>query len=194
MPSSNTMPISGLGIHQGTGGFMNPEKIVAGFGLHEGMKVADFGSGAGYFTILIGQKVGKEGRAYALDIQESALESVGAKSKAAGLENVETIRANLEILGGSSLSDGSQDMVLLANILFQSEKKQNIIIEALRVLKSGGVLVVIDWKKGSGGFGPPEDLRTDDLVMQSLVNNEGVAFEKNIDAGQFHYGMIFRKP
>jgi len=38
------------------GGFMNPDIIVESFGLQPGMKVADFGSGSGYFTILIAKK------------------------------------------------------------------------------------------------------------------------------------------
>ncbi len=188
------MPGSVLPNSKGTGGFMNPDKIVAGFGISEGMTVADFGSGAGYFTILLGQKVGKNGKVYALDIQESALDNVRVKAKAAGLENIETIRSNLEVLGSSGLADNSQDMVLLANILFQSEQKADIIKEAVRVLKSGGFLVVIDWKRATGGFGPPDNLRTDDIAMRSLILGEGLVFENDIDAGQFHYGMKFKKP
>src|SRR3989344_4977655 len=107
------------------------------------MMIADFGSGAGYFTILLAQRVGEDGRVYALDIQESALDNVRVKAKAAGLENVETARSNLEVPGSSGLADSSQDMVLLAHILFQSEQKKEIIREAVRVLKSGGMLVVI---------------------------------------------------
>ena len=59
---------------------MNPGKIVSEFGVSEGMSVADFGSGAGYFTILLGQQVGKDGKVYALDVQEPPLYSVRAKA------------------------------------------------------------------------------------------------------------------
>lgn len=201
------MPITSTGNHLGTGGFLNPDLIVNEFSLMPGMSVADFGSGAGYFTIIIAERVGKEGRVYALDIMESALESVKEKSRAAGVENIETIWANLEVLGGSGLTDQSQDVVLLANILFQSDKKSEIIREAKRVLKDNGSLMIIDWKKGTGamsdglpigqtgrqGFGPPDTLRTDDLAMRSLAIGEGLVFERTFDAGQFHFGMIFRK-
>ncbi len=172
---------------------MNPDKIVSGFGIQEGMMIADFGSGAGYFTILLAQRVGADGKVFALDIQESALDNVRVKAKAAGLENVETIRSNLEVLGSSGLVESSQDMVLLANILFQSEQKAEIIKESVRVLKNGGSLVVIDWKRAAGGFGPPDNLRTDEIAMRSLVLGEGLVFENDIDAGQFHYGLKFKK-
>ena len=176
-----------------TGGFLNPDLIINEFGLMPGMNVVVFGWGAGYFTILIAEKVGKEGQVYALDIMESALDSVREKAKAAGIGNIEEIRANLEVLGSSSLTDQSQDVVLLANILFQSDKKVEIVREARRVLKDNGLLIIIDWEKDAGGFGPPDGLRTDKASMRSLAISEGFVFEKAFDAGQFHFGMTFKK-
>lgn len=193
MEEVTNIPMSGVGSNLGTGGFLNPDLIINEFGLREGMSVADFGSGAGYFTILMGQRVGGEGKVCALDIMESALDSVREKAKALGIENIETIRTNLEVLGSSGLSDQSQDVVLLANILFQSEKKSEIIREARRVLMSGGSLIIIDWKKDAGSFGPPDNLRTDETAMHSLAIAEGLTFERDFNAGQFHYGMLFRK-
>jgi len=195
-----TAPIVSSGNSLQTGGFLNPDFLVNEFGVRERMSVADFGSGAGYFTILIAQLVGEEGRVYALDIMESALDSVREKARASGLENIEAIRTNLEVLGSSGLTDQSQDIVLLANILFQTEKKVEIIREAKRVLKDSGSLVIIDWKKNAGampdgrqGFGPPDNLRTDEVAMRSLATGEGLIFDRAFDAGQFHFGIIFRK-
>lgn len=172
---------------------MHPEKIVGEFGVREGMSIADFGSGAGYFTILLGQMVGESGKVYALDIQETALDNVRVKARAAGIKNIETIRTNLEVMGSSGFPNNSQDMVLIANILFQSDKKAEIIREAQRVLKNGGRLILIDWRLGTGGFGPPDELRTDETAMRNLVVGEGLTYEKSIDSGQFHYGMSFIK-
>ena len=175
-----------------SGGFLDPGKTVLEFDVKEGMSIADFGCGTGYFTILLGQKVGKDGKVYALDVQEPPLDSVRAKAKAVGLENIEAIRANLEVLGSSRLPDNSQDMVLLANILFQSTKKREIISEAARALKTGGSLIVIDWKKGTGG-GPPDELRAEPTEMKALLSADIFSFQKDIDAGSFHYGMMFVK-
>lgn len=193
MFESSTLPAQPTTPLFGTGGFLDPGKIISEFDIQEGMSVADFGCGTGYFTILLGQKAGKDGKVYALDVQEPPLDSVRAKAKAAGLENIETVRANLEVLGGSRLPDNSQDMVLLANILFQSTKKTEIISESARVMKAGGRLIIIDWKRGAGGFGPPDELRTEQADMRALVPANVFSFQKDIDAGSFHYGMIFRK-
>jgi SAM-dependent methyltransferase len=178
----------------GTGGFLDPESVASGFNISEGMSVSDFGCGAGYFTISLAERVGPEGKAYAFDVQENALDNVRAKARVSGLKNIETVRANLEILGSSKLADGSQDMVLMANILFQSTKRGNIIEEGRRVLKSGGELIIIDWNKGTGGFGPPNDIRPDIEDIKKMTKSEGFTFEQSIDAGSFHFGLLFKKP
>ena len=184
-----------LPIHPvGTGGFLDPESVADEFGVKNGMNVADFGCGAGYFTITLAERVGSEGKVYALDVQENALDNVKTKARANGISNIETIRTNLEIVGSSSLTDGSQDVILLANILFQSDKRGDIIREAKRVLKGGGRMIIIDWKKGIGQFGPPESIKTDKEELSSLAQKEDFLLEKTIDAGQFHFGLIFKKP
>lgn len=181
------------GEQAGTGGFLDPVSVVDSFELKEGMAIADFGCGAGYFTILLAERVGSSGKIYALDVQEYALDNVRAKAKINGLSNIETIRANLEVLGSSGLPNESQDLVLLANILFQSSKKTEIIREAKRVLKTGGRLIVIDWEKGNGKFGPPDDSKMNSLGMSDLIQKDGLSFQRKIWAGQFHFGFIFKK-
>lgn len=191
-PVSNLNNIQ-IGPQAGAGGFINPDFIVGSFGVQEGMKIADFGSGSGYFTILMGKIAGEGGLVTALDIMENALETVRSKAKSEGLRNIQTVRSNLEVLGSSGLSSESQDFVLMANILFQSDKKDEIIKEASRVLKEGGALVIIDWKKGAGGFGPPDNLRLDPSATQSVAVSNGFEFADLIDAGAFHYGLKFKK-
>jgi ubiquinone/menaquinone biosynthesis C-methylase UbiE len=172
---------------------MDPQKIVGSFGVAQGMRIADFGSGAGYFTILLAKMVGESGVVTAVDVLDSALETLRAKAKAEGLRNIETIRSNLEAPGGSGLNNDSQDVVLLANTLFQNVNKTVIIAEAGRVLKPNGTLIIIDWRKGTNGFGPPDNLRLDPEETRELVVSNGFQFSNNIDAGTFHFGMIFRK-
>lgn len=189
----STMPPQVQSSPTQTDNFLNPEAVVGEFGVQAGMAIADFGSGAGHLAILIAQRAGENGKVTALDILEDKLDSVRVKAKAAGLENIETVRANLEVLGSTGLPDDSQDMAVMVNILFQSSKKADIFKEAKRVLKADGSVVIVDWKKGGGGFGPPDELRTDEAAMQALLVSEGFRFVRNFSAGQYHYGLIFKK-
>jgi len=139
----------------GSGGFTNPEKILDSLNIKPGFKIADFGSGSGYFTLILARMVGEDGLVTAVDVLETALNTIKSRALLQGLFNIAYTRGNLEVMGGSQLKDNSQDMILLANILFQSQKKEDIIKEAYRALKSGGDLVAIDWLPDSV-FGPKE--------------------------------------
>lgn len=197
MMQNDTLPnviSGGLAIPaKGSGGMIDPEAVSSQFELSEGMKAADFGAGSGYFTILMAKKVGESGLVSAVDVLEGALDTIRSKAKQEGLRNIDTIRSNLEVLGSSGLANESQDAVLAANILFQSDKKEGIFQEARRILKSGGRLIIVEWKKDKQGFGPPLERRMDETAMMHLASEQGFSFAQLINAGSFHYGLIFLK-
>lgn len=173
--------------------FIHPEEILSFLNLREGMKIADFGCGAGFFTILMAKAVGAEGEVFAIDVQKSSLESVGNKAKTEGVVNIKNVWADLEIFGSTKIAADSMDLVLLSNTLFQSNKKEDILKEARRILAPEGKLVVIDWKPEALKVGPKDGYRIhkDNLIKIA----EGLEFklEKEFNAGDYHYGLIFTK-
>ncbi len=177
---------------KGTGGFLHPEKVTKEFDIKEGMKIADFGCGAGHFTISTAKIVGEKGKVYALDVLKTALESVQSGAKAEGLLNIISIWSNLELSGGSKLEDESMDLALLANILIQSSKKADIMKEAKRILKKGGKMIVIEWQKGQP-LGPPESFIVTKDLIRDLAKKQGFKFKKEFPAGKHHWGIIFTK-
>lgn len=173
--------------------FLDPSRVVRSLAITEGMKVADFGCGTGIFTVLLAKRVGPQGKISAVDVQQAPLESVSSRAKAEGLGQIEIIHADLEVLGGTGIPDGTQDAVLLANALFQSPNKPAILKEAHRVLKDGGLLILVEWAKDSGGLGPLNEMRTDQATMKSIVVGENFNYANSVDAGNFHYALLFRK-
>ena len=69
------------------------------------------------------------------------------------LNNIEIIRSDVE--QGVKLLDGRCDLVLMTNLLFQSDDKKKVLQEGKRVLKPGGKILVVDWKKDVS-LGPKE--------------------------------------
>lgn len=179
---------------KGTGGFLHPEKVLSQLGIKEGMNVADFGCGHGYFAIPVAKMIGKDGKVYAVDVLSEALESVRSRAQMENVLNVETLRGNLEISGGSKLAADSVDLVLIHNVLFQSQKKSDIIKEVKRVLKQGGMLELTDWLPQKGTIGPQEGWRISFEVAKKLAEEQGFSFQRSFDAGEYHFGLIFIKP
>lgn len=160
------------------------------------MAVADFGCGSGHYSIEAAKKVGKAGKVYAIDIQEEMLGFVRSQTKSLGLSNIETIWTDLETPNSTRLRDGSVDLVIISNVLFQAEDKNQIIQEAFRILKPGGKVAVIEWdtKSEDAKFGPPLDARINPEKARALFEGIGYVLEKEFNPGNHHYGFIFKKP
>ena len=176
----------------GSGGFMNPDKIVEELRIKSGMTVADFGCGAGYFTIPIAKKIKNSGKIYAIDVLNETLEGVLSKAKLYDLLNIETIRANIETVGGSKIKSGSVDLVVLANILFQCNDHNSVLTEAKRILKNNGSIAIVDWIPQKVPLGPKYEHCLSEENVKKLSIKNGLKVVRKIDAGGQHYGMVLK--
>jgi len=174
-------------------GFAHPARNIRLLGIEPGMKIADFGSGVGAYVFAIAEVLAGSGHVYAIDVQRDLLRRVKNESNRLGYKNVEVLWSDLESSGGSKLKDGSVDLVLISNLLFQVNEKKIVIAEAWRIIRSGGRLAIIDWSDSFSGMGPPED----DVIKKesaiSLAKSNGFELLKEFPAGAHHYGVIFRK-
>jgi len=157
------------------------------------MHIADFGTGGGHWALSLAKLTGPGGIVYAIDVQTEALEAVRSQAETAGIHHIESIRADVERPRGSGLADTAIDFVLIANILFQTDKKNAVIKEAWRILKPRGYTAVIDWDEGGSDTGPPLPYRVPRKEVEHLLIQEGFVFDKEFSAGSHHYGMLFKK-
>jgi len=174
--------------------FSDPEHNISQLGITEGARVADLGSGSGFYTVAAARRAGADGRVYAVDIQQDLLTRVADEAKNERLSNVEIIRGDLEHVGGSRVADASVNVVIVANILFQLESKDAIAKEANRILRPGGRVLVVDWTDSFSGLGPPPEHIVAETTARRIFEGNGFIPDKDIDAGAHHYGFIMRKP
>lgn len=97
----------------------------------------------------------------------------------------------MEAKNGSTLSDSSCDLVLMTNLLFECDDKKIVLEEGKRVLKKGGKILVVDWKKDAS-LGPKEG-RVAAGEVKKISEEIGLKVEKEFSAGAYHYGLIFTK-
>jgi ubiquinone/menaquinone biosynthesis C-methylase UbiE len=174
--------------------FMNRDEIIKKAQIFEGMKVADLGCGnLGYFIIPIAKLLGREGKAYAVDVLNSALDSVHNQAKLEGITNLERVRTNLEKIGATNIPADSLDLALLINVLFQNKKHKDILQEAIRLLKKGGKLFIIDWKKTGAPFGPQIENRLDPMTIKTIAQDLDLNLIEETEIGEYFWGLIFEK-
>lgn len=173
-------------------GFIQPEKVLKELKLKKNMETAEFGCGTGKFSFLLAEKL-EDGKVYALDVQPEVLSALKKEADLRSLYNIETIHCDLEEKNGSTLLDNSLDIVLIPNVLFQVEKKKEMISEAKRIVKRKGQILIIDWRSGAS-FGPAKENRVKPEQIKKIAQDLGLKFKKEFEAGSFHYGLLFKKP
>ncbi len=173
--------------------FSNPEKIVPILGLAPGMKVADFGAGAGAYAFAAARFVVPGGKVYAVDVQKSLLEKVEREAKARGLDHIKTVWGDIEKRHGSHFHDGEMDCVIVSNILFQAGDKEALLQEAVRVLRTHGRILVVDWSDSFSGLGPDKDHVVPRERVVEILRRLNIGQIADAPAGDHHWGIVGEK-
>lgn len=173
--------------------FSAPEKNIEQLVLADNQIVADFGAGSGAYTIAAAKAMHGTGKVYAIDVQKDLLTRLEHTCAEEGLGNVSYVWGDLEKLSGTKLRDGSCDIALLSNVLFQLKEKSVVVEEARRVLHPGGLLLIIDWTASFNNMGPTPEQVFSEAKARELALEKGFSFERALNAGNFHYGLIMRK-
>lgn len=175
------------------GRFVIPDVVASHFHFKDGDAVADFGAGSGFYLKVLSEAVGEAGKVYACEIQKQLVEKLTEQARLQGLSNIYPLWCDLEEEGGIPLPDGVLDAGILVNTLFQIVDKESSIKEIRRVLRSGGVLQVIDWTESFGGLGPKSDQVVSQATATALLEAGQFVFEREYPAGDHHYGASYRK-
>jgi ubiquinone/menaquinone biosynthesis C-methylase UbiE len=173
--------------------FVRPEHAIAPLRLHEGMRVADFGVGSGALAFAMAQRVGHSGRVFAIDIQKELLARISREAAHKHLGNLEVVWGDLDKRHGTKLADASVDAVLISNLLFQSTDVAACAAEAMRIIKPGGKILIIEWSDSFANLGPAHGHVVRESEAKLFFTDAGFLFNKREDAGDHHYSLLFHK-
>jgi predicted methyltransferase len=168
--------------------FISPNEVIDSLSLSKGQSVIDYGSGAGFWAIPLAKKVGPKGVVYAIDDRKDRLEALGSMAKFGKVANIKT--SSYEKMGGPITLKQKVDLILVSNILSEINNHEDLLTTLSHNTEPGTKLVIIDWNKESK-LGPVISKRVIEDEVILLAAKAGFKFEKQLDAGTFHWGLLF---
>lgn len=118
--------------------------IVAASGVSPGMSVADIGAGTGLFTRLFADRVGPDGRVYAVDISSTFVENILRSADGLGYDNVVGVVNSARDV---ALDAEVLDLAFLVDTYHHFEYPASMLASIHKALRPGGRLIVIDFRR-----------------------------------------------
>jgi SAM-dependent methyltransferase len=152
----------------------------------------EFGCGYGTFTIPLARRI--QGTVFALDIDLLMVAVTAARTLEKGLKNI-IIEQRDFVDRGCGRESGSAGLVLLFNIL-HIEDPVNLLKEAHRVLRPGGIVGVVHWNYDARTpRGPPLDIRPKPQQCRVWAEQAGLGWVRDqvLPGSPWHWGMVLEK-
>lgn len=162
--------------------------------LQPGMHIADLGCGrVGHIVFPAAALVGERGIVYAVDVMKDILENIRKRAAEENFLAVQTVWANLEMVGHTAIPARGLDAAFIINVLNQSDNRHAILEEARRLLKDKARLVIADWSKRGLPFAPPAERYVDFQDIKNWSRLHGFVVQEEFDMGPYHHGLVLFK-
>jgi arsenite methyltransferase len=146
----------------GRDGWQHPAQVVAALNISPGDRVADLGSGGGYFTFRLADAVGPEGSVWAVDLDTALLAYVSEQATLRGQTWITAIEARPD---DPLLPEGQVDLIFTCNTYHHLADRTGYFANARRYLEPTGRVAIVEFN-GEGWFGslfshftPGEDIK-----------------------------------
>lgn len=142
------------------------QEIFAEMRIGPGATVADVGAGDGFFTTRLARAVGPDGRVFAVDIDDKALDRLRKRLDDDGIKNVTVIKGAAD---DPKLPAGALDSALIVNTYHEIDRHESVLAALRRALKPEGRLVIVEPVTDSRRGRPRADQTRDHEIDPEFV-------------------------
>lgn len=155
-----------------------------------GMSSSISDEGWAIYSIHAAKEVSEWDLVYATDLKKELFDTILEWAKDPGLNNIWTVAGN--ICDPFSLGNTTIDVCLLSTVLHCLDRDSGyapLLREIRRVMKPGGRLCIIEYKKEKMLFGPPLSMRVSAEDLEAFVPSYGFRKDRRADFG---YNYLIR--
>lgn len=154
--------------------WQKPEQVIALLGPLKGKTVADIGAGSGYFTFAL---LPLADTVVAIDIDKRFLDYIARKNRDRKNDTLK-LKTRLGQADTPGLMPNEADAVLVVNTYHHIEARTEYFREVWKGMKKGGLLLVVDFKKGELPMGPDDKMKLPLSQMQRELTEAGFVLKK----------------
>ncbi|MCL5021773.1 MAG: class I SAM-dependent methyltransferase [Nitrospirae bacterium] len=169
--------------------YLDPDLIWGKLAFRDAGNVIEIGAGTGFFALIFSRRLTK-GKVYACDISAVMIDWMEQNLPEEARGRVIPVSMQEDSV---PLPDGAADLVYMINLHHELDEPLKIIAESLRLLKDGGKLMIIDWKKTETPEGPPLDIRVAEETIEDQLRRCGLTSVRKYDVLPFHNFFVAEK-
>ena len=159
--------------------------------LKPGDHVLEVGAGPGYVTMVLAERVGREGLVYAVDRSAEAMAWLERLQTERAVSQIQRIIADAAALAPEGLS---VDSALISMVLHHAEDPGGILGAVARLLPPGGRAVVAEFHpEGPCEQGPPREHRIGPEQVRAWCEDAGLELCNQRRQSPEHYMVLVRK-
>ncbi len=169
--------------------YQKPHEVLTALDLKEGETIADIGAGSGYFTFRLARHVGNTGRVYAVDVSPEMILHLNCRIRDLKANNVCSVLCSRD---DPLLADASINRFFICDTWHHIQDHPHYLATLKKMLKPGGQIIMIDFKKETTPVGPPLEMRIarDDLVQEMKANGFHLSAEHPFL--EYQYVLVFQ--
>jgi len=148
------------------------------------MAFADIGCGAGFFALPAARITGPKGKVYGVDANPASITALKEEAEKEELKNLFLTAGEAET---TIPCEQCADFVFFGIALHDFHDPAKVLQNARRMIKPGGKLIDLDWKKEELPIGPPPHIKFDVAYASKLIESAGFKVDSVKDSGFYHY-------
>jgi ubiquinone/menaquinone biosynthesis C-methylase UbiE len=170
-----------------------PATVVELLRLSGAETVVDYGAGTGVYTVVVAEAVPR-GKVLAVEESPQLVEVLRERIGADLAVRICVVETGDNVV---PLDDGEADRVVMVDVLHHLYDQSEALEEVARVLRPGGLLVVVDWADTERPVGPPPSHVLGMAAIREIVAGMGLDVVEAYEPGDllpYHIVVVAKEP